>query len=68
MNQRTGDKECPKCGGKNLGKGKQSGYASLNHPRKLLSFGSAIIHILCTDCGYIIESYAEKPQRFKGTL
>lgn len=40
MDQRTGLKECPKCGGTEFGKGKQSGYATLNHPNKIFSIGS----------------------------
>ena len=60
--------ECPRCGGKDLGKGKQSGYAVLNPFKKILGMGSTVIYILCTDCGYIIDQYVEKPARFKGTL
>lgn len=58
--------ECPKCGGKELGKGKHSGYAVMVPPNKM-SFGSEVEYILCTDCGYIIESYVKTPDKFKGT-
>lgn len=44
-------KECPKCGGIELGKGKQIGHATM-HPYNKLSFGSDIIYIICTDCGF----------------
>ncbi|SIT88254.1 transcription initiation factor TFIIIB [Edaphobacillus lindanitolerans] len=57
--------KCPKCGGTELGKGKQSGYAMMA-PVKKMSFGSNIEYILCTECGYIIESYVTKPEKFKG--
>lgn len=59
--------ECPKCGGKELGKGKHSGYSVIN-PFKKMRFGSDAVYIICTDCGFIIESYVTKPERFKGTL
>lgn len=67
MKQQVEVTECPKCGGKELGKGRHSGYAALTAYKKM-SFGSAILYTLCTDCGFIIESYVEKPNRFKGTL
>ncbi|MFJ7667074.1 transcription initiation factor TFIIIB [Lysinibacillus sp. NPDC097195] len=59
--------ECPKCGGTELGKGKHSGYAVMV-PSNRMSFGSEIEYILCTDCGFILESYVKKPEKFKGTL
>ncbi|WHY88164.1 transcription initiation factor TFIIIB [Neobacillus novalis] len=59
--------ECPKCGGNELGKGKHSGYAAMS-PESKMSFGSNIEYIICTDCGFIIESYVSKPAKFKGTL
>ena len=68
MDQSTGIKECPKCGGTEFGKGKQRDYAALRHPTKIFSIGSAIMYVLCTDCGFIIESFVEKPERFKRTL
>ena len=58
--------ECPKCGGKELGKGKHSGYAAMYPSR--MSFGSDVEYIICTTCGFIIESYVTKPEKFKGTL
>ncbi|WP_407691413.1 transcription initiation factor TFIIIB [Robertmurraya mangrovi] len=59
--------ECPKCGGKELGIGKQSGYAVM-YPDNKMSLGSNIEYVICTDCGFIIESYVIKPEKFKGTL
>lgn len=57
---------CPKCGGTELGKGKHSGYSAMNPYRKM-RFGSDVIYIICTDCGFILESYVTKPEKFKGT-
>jgi len=59
--------ECPKCGGKELGKGKQSGY-SVMYPAHKMSLGSDIEYIICTSCGFIIEGYVKKPEKFKGTI
>ncbi|WP_270182097.1 transcription initiation factor TFIIIB [Alkalihalobacillus sp. CinArs1] len=59
---------CPKCGGTDLGKGKHSGYAVMTPMRRKLSLGSEIEHLLCTDCGFIIESYVKNPEKFKNTL
>lgn len=59
--------ECPKCGEKELGKGRQNGYAAIS-PENKMSFGSTVEHIICTGCGYIIESYVTKPEKFKGTI
>ncbi|MGM7702578.1 transcription initiation factor TFIIIB [Pseudalkalibacillus sp. Hm43] len=67
MKQPMDTSECPKCGGKELGRGKHSGYAVMA-PLKKLSTGSNIEYIICTDCGYIIEGYVSKPEKFKGTI
>ncbi|GKV69773.1 hypothetical protein NCCP2716_22710 [Sporosarcina sp. NCCP-2716] len=58
---------CPKCGSQELGRGKQNGYAVMS-PVSKVRFGSAVEYLLCTDCGYIIESYVKNPEKFKGTL
>lgn len=58
--------ECPKCGSTEIGFGKQSGYAAMSTINKA-SFGTAIEYVVCTDCGFIVESYVSKPEKFKGT-
>ncbi|PYF01956.1 transcription initiation factor TFIIIB [Ureibacillus chungkukjangi] len=65
MNQPAKVTECPKCGGKELGKGKQSGYGAVHSYSTII--GVAVEHIICTECGYIIESYVKNPTKFKGT-
>lgn len=67
MRDSTEATECPKCGGKELGKGQHVGYATIT-PYKKMRFGSDVVYIICTDCGFIIESYVTKPKQFKGTL
>ncbi|WP_010094044.1 hypothetical protein [Ornithinibacillus scapharcae] len=66
MNNRKTE-ACPKCGSNDLGKGEHAGYALMT-PVNKMSFGSKIEYLLCTDCGYIIESYVKKPQKFKDTI
>lgn len=56
--------ECPKCGAREFGTGKQAGYAKMSSGR--FNLGSNIIHTICTNCGFIVESYAEKPKNFRG--
>ncbi|MBD8006224.1 transcription initiation factor TFIIIB [Bacillus norwichensis] len=67
MEKSTKPTDCPKCGGKELGKGKHTGYGVM-YPDGKMGLGSNVEYILCTDCGYIIESYVKKPEKFKGTL
>ncbi|MDF1506963.1 transcription initiation factor TFIIIB [Robertmurraya sp. DFI.2.37] len=61
--------ECPKCGenGKGIGIGRHSGYGAM-YPKGKMSFGSEVEYIICTDCGFIIESYVKKPEIFKNTF
>ncbi|MBM7621913.1 DNA-directed RNA polymerase subunit RPC12/RpoP [Bacillus tianshenii] len=59
--------ECPKCGAKELGVGKHSGYGVM-FPKNKMSLGSEVEYIICTECGYIIEGYVKKPAKFKNTL
>ncbi|MCL1702233.1 transcription initiation factor TFIIIB [Lysinibacillus sp. Bpr_S20] len=67
MKNSTKATECPKCGGTELGKGKHNGYAVM-YPENKMSIGSTVEYIICTECGFIIESYVKKPEKFKGTL
>jgi len=67
MRKSTHITECPKCGGEELGIGKHSGHGVM-YPDNKMSLGSDIKYIICTDCGFIIEGYVQKPAKFKGTL
>lgn len=57
--------ECPKCGRKELGKGKHTGYGVV-YPANKMSLGSDIEYIIYTECGFIIEGYVKRPEKFKG--
>lgn len=60
------NKKCPKCGSREIVKGKQ-GFQGKMYPLKSLTAigGSEIISDICTDCGYILEMRVEKPAKFK---
>ena len=57
--------ECPKCGGTEMGKGKNSGYSVIYPEGKVFGTGSDIEYILCTSCGFVVEQYVKKPEKFK---
>ncbi|WP_264737942.1 transcription initiation factor TFIIIB [Cytobacillus firmus] len=59
--------KCPKCGSSELVKGKHSGYGVM-FPVNKMSLGSDIEYLICTRCGFIIEGYVKKPEKFKSTL
>lgn len=52
------EKKCPECGSRDIEKGKLSGYAAMRPEHKKLSFGSAMIADVCTDCGEILNMKA----------
>lgn len=58
--------ECPLCGCMEIGEGMQTAQGKVypvdNFP---MSFGSDIVHYICTDCGYIIASRVKKPEKFR---
>lgn len=38
-------------------------------PKNKMSFGSnSIEHVVCTQCGFIVESYVTKPEKFIETM
>ncbi|EGQ24037.1 MULTISPECIES: hypothetical protein [Sporosarcina] len=65
--QPTNVKACTQCGGSAIGKGVQSGYASVTTYKKM-GIGHKLIHLICTDCGWVLGSYVENPRVFKKTI
>ena len=57
-------KECPYCGGKDFGEGRQRGHAKLVTSTFALS-GEDIYHKICMDCGSIVRSYIKNPANFR---
>ncbi|PKM80411.1 MAG: transcription initiation factor TFIIIB [Firmicutes bacterium HGW-Firmicutes-14] len=58
-------KECPECGSTKIGKGRWDGYAVLRPVGRFLSMGSRVFAEVCTECGFIVNLRAEKPEKFK---
>lgn len=60
------NKECPKCGCREIGKGNQiAGGKMFPIDNPTMSFGSDVIADICTECGYIIDTWVKKPEKFK---
>lgn len=57
--------KCPVCGSTAIGKGKLSGYASMQPADKFFSMGSEIIAEICTECGHVISLKVQNPEKFK---
>lgn len=55
---------CPRCGGRNIGEGTQSGYAAVV-PKGRFFTSDTICYRICTDCGEVLGSYVKHPERFK---
>lgn len=52
---------CPFCGGTELIKGYQSGYGAIFGESSVC--GSALYHIVCRNCGSIVHSYVDNPEK-----
>ena len=61
----TNNKECPVCGSKEIGKGKQSWQGKMFPIDDIFSSGSEIIAEICTECGHILSMSVAKPEKFK---
>lgn len=57
-------KECPLCGSKEIGQGRQVGQGSMM-PIHSIWTGSTILADICTECGYILSMRVENPHIFK---
>jgi predicted RNA-binding Zn-ribbon protein involved in translation (DUF1610 family) len=56
--------KCPKCGGTEIGQGKLAGYAAMRVVGRMFS-SSVLVSDVCANCGLVIQTKAEKPERFK---
>lgn len=56
-------KKCPECGGKDFLQG--SDYVHIRPLGKKLAVGSNKIFTFCADCGEVISTRIEKPDKFK---
>lgn len=58
---RIEDKKCPFCGGERFIEATQDGYAAVRN-----GFGlrhAALRHVICRDCGSVVRSYVDDPER-----
>ncbi len=53
---------CPFCGGTEFVEGYQSGYGALTGTESLLA-SSTLYHIICRNCGSVVHSYVENPEK-----
>ncbi|WP_010233549.1 hypothetical protein [Clostridium arbusti] len=60
-----GNSECPICGCKEIGKGKQISQGKMFPIDKTFSMGSEIVSDICTKCGYILSMRVANPEKFK---
>lgn len=57
--------KCPECGGNKFGKGETKSEGRIYPINKFFTTGSAIIHVICISCGYIVKSIVENPHKFE---
>ena len=55
-------KECPYCGGKEIITAYQSGYAAIAGVSHKMG-GCALYHSICRDCGSVVRSYVQEPEK-----
>ena len=55
-------KECPFCGGTDFVDGYQSGYGAVTGKENIWS-GQVLRHIICRNCGSVVHSYIDNPEK-----
>lgn len=58
-------KECPICGCKEIGEGRQIAHGSMFPLKGFFKTGSEVIAEICTNCGHIISMRVKYPEKFK---
>lgn len=58
---------CPKCGSRETSEGVQCNQGNIFPVQKtvFMGFGSEVLHVFCSECGFIRESYVKNPKKFK---
>ena len=57
--------KCPYCGETEMCKGWQWSYASVFPVNTKFRGGSAVVHIICANCGTIVRSYVKDVEKLK---
>lgn len=56
-------KQCPYCEGKELIEAVQGGYATIYGVEHKSGFGVPLYHLVCRDCGSVVRSYVNDPEK-----
>ncbi|MCR5607549.1 MAG: hypothetical protein K6G26_00615 [Lachnospiraceae bacterium] len=56
--------ECPFCNGTEMVTGCQQGYASVTSTHSIWSVGKKLNHVFCRNCGSLVRSYVDDPEKF----
>lgn len=56
--------KCSWCGCEEMGYGVQDGKARVRPAKPVTLTGEKIIHVMCKECGTIVRSYIEHPEKF----
>jgi len=56
-------KQCPFCGGTEFVYGYQAGYGAIMRDQSLLAAGQALRYIICRNCGSVVHSYVDNPEK-----
>ena len=59
------NQECPICGCKEIGQGKQMSQGRMFPLNKIFTTGSEVIAEICTNCGHILSMRVDYPEEFK---
>lgn len=61
--------ECPYCGNKTFGKGRQMAQGNILSTKGVfkgaLGTGTSLYHTICLNCGSVVRSYVEKTDIFE---
>ena len=55
-------KQCPFCGGTEFVEGYQSGYGAITGAESVWA-GAVLHHVICRQCGSVVHSYVENPEK-----
>ncbi|WP_054675557.1 Lar family restriction alleviation protein [Lacticaseibacillus sharpeae] len=65
-NQQQKQQPCPFCGGTEFVVGKQDGQAQVMNAGKKLTFtGVSLMHIICTNCGTVVQSFTPELDKIR---
>lgn len=64
MSKKVTVEECPYCGSKSFGEGRQMAQGNVQSTKGIfkgaLTNGTPLYHTICLSCGSVVQSYVEK--------